>query len=151
MPQACISSVLAWIDSTSTEELTAEATLTLGNGSLMSVRAGGPTKAELGAPGVPATYEVDLDHEPARFWNRYTSVGTIIYAYVPRLLVTHHVVRRGEVAHQELETMTLVRTSIISMSIALPTKEIAGMQEALFTVPGLSLLRMTDDPGKSCR
>ena len=137
-----IAGVLDWVDRSGTDQLTAEAMLQLGNGSLMSVRAGGmAVHAQSGSVHHFDSYEVDLDHEPARFWSRYGSDGSIVYAYVPRLLVLHHATRRGGVDYAEMAVRRLERTAVVSLSLQMPYDAQRLVRAALEGIAGVSILR----------
>ena len=137
-----IAGVLDWVDRSGTNVLTAEATLQLHNGDLMSVRGGGPSvHAQAGQAHHFDSYEVDLDHEPARFWARYSENGSIVYAYVPRLLVLHHVTRRGGVDYAEMAVRRLERTAVVSLSLQMPYDAQRLVRAALEGIPGVSILR----------
>ena len=85
-----------FIDAKASPESIAEVEIRLGDGGMVTVRAGGPGK--LHAPGRrPFTaYEVHIDHDVARFWSKYSQEeGTCVYAQVPRLLLAHHITRHG--------------------------------------------------------
>lgn len=135
--------VLDWVDRAGGAELTAEATLQLNNGALMSVRGGGPTvHAQAGIPDGFDSYEVDLDHEPARFWSRYGgSEDSVLYAYVPRLLLLHHVIRRGGIAYVETSVRRLERIAVVSLSLQMPYGAQRLVQQALEGIAGVSILR----------
>lgn len=88
--------VFDFIDERASTTATASVDIKLTDGALMTVRAGGP--GVLSAPGLPPfhAYEVNLDHNSARFWRRYGhQQGIDVYASVPRLLVAHHIIRHG--------------------------------------------------------
>jgi hypothetical protein len=83
--------VFSHIDSRGSPDSIAGAELSLNNGQHMTVQAGGDLAEE---PPFPA-YTVMLDHDPPRFWKRFGDDAQLIYLRVPRLLVTHHVIRHG--------------------------------------------------------
>lgn len=147
-----IAGVLDWVDRSGTDQLTAEAMLVLNNGALMSVRAGGmAVHAQAGSVHHFDSYEVDLDHEPARFWRKYSEDGSIVYAYVPRLLVLHHVTRRGGVAHAETDVRRLERTAVVSLSLQMPYEAQRLVRAALEGIAGVSILRSSMDLAPICR
>lgn len=85
----------AWIDLHGVNGRTAEVEYRLGSGQLMSMAAGG-TGVHASPVRPPFTlYEVLFDADPPRFWSRYTDSAGMVYAYVPRVLITHYVVRNG--------------------------------------------------------
>lgn len=85
----------AWIDQHGVGGRTAEVEYRLGNGQHMSMAAGG--SGVNASPALPpfAAYEVLFDEDPPRFWRRYTDATGMVYANVPRTLLTHYVVRNG--------------------------------------------------------
>jgi hypothetical protein len=87
--------IFAYLDLHGSQRATSEVQLGLANGQNMSVAAGGRgvKSSPLGAPYL--MYEVALDHDPPRFWKRFTDDVGLLYAFVPRLLICHHIVRHG--------------------------------------------------------
>jgi hypothetical protein len=83
--------VFSHIDSRGSPNAVAGAELSLRNGQSMTVQAGGSQAEE---PPF-AAYTVMLDHDPPRFWRRFGDDDQLTYLQVPRLLVTHHVIRHG--------------------------------------------------------
>ena len=83
------------LDVHGSERETAEAQLGLVNGQNMSIAAGGHRVNS--SPDHPPflMYEVTLDHDPPRFWSRYTDDVGLLFAHVPRLLISHHIIRHG--------------------------------------------------------
>ncbi|HEY5787526.1 MAG TPA: hypothetical protein VIT65_22400 [Microlunatus sp.] len=90
-----IEQVFAHIDAYGDIGSAAGAELSLNNGQHMTVQAGG----DLVEASPFAAYTVFLDHDPPRFWKRFGNDDPLIYLHVPRLLVTHHIIRHGG-AHQ---------------------------------------------------
>ena len=88
---------------------TAVATASLSGARLLTVRAGGPGTLS-GPLGGPFThFEVLMDHEPPRFWTRYGhDVEGVLFACVPRLLISHYVISTGGIRHLEMAVRTLV-------------------------------------------
>lgn len=84
---------------------TASAELVLGNGNIMTVRAGGPGIHSEPSCSPFMDYEVLLDHETERFWTRYAADGLgSLYAHVPWVLLAHHIIRRGGIVQMAVET-----------------------------------------------
>lgn len=85
----------SWIDMHGVHGRTAEVEYRLGTGQMMSLAAGG--SGVKSSPGSPPflTYEVIFSEDPPRFWRRYTDSAGMVYANVPRTLLTHYVVRSG--------------------------------------------------------
>lgn len=114
-----LSDVFAYLDFHGTQRRTAEVFLELDNAEHLTVRAGGAGvhSQPAGGPGPYACYEVLLDHEPARFWTKYGHEdGGTLYAAVPRLLVAHHIVRRGGIERASAETKEML-TGTFTVSI----------------------------------
>jgi hypothetical protein len=113
--------------------VTAEVELGLGNGQSMSIKAGGGASTS-SPPGPPFShYEVILDHDPPRFWHRY-SEDQLVYSQVPRLHIAHHAIRRGGVVYtvassKEVIYRTPIRLPITTMEeLAQVLAEIAGRE-----------------------
>ena len=85
----------AWIDLHGVGGRTAEVEYRLGTGQLMSMAAGGSGVNSSPARPPFAAYEVLFSEDPPRFWRRYTDEAEMVYACVPRMLLTHYVVRSG--------------------------------------------------------
>lgn len=91
-----LGSLFIFLEMEGIDERTASAELVLGNGNIMTVRAGGPGIHSEPSCSPFVDYEVLLDHEPSRFWTRYSADDvSVLYAHVPWLLLAHHVTRRG--------------------------------------------------------
>ena len=103
-----IARIFDYIDIEGTDGRTAEVSMTLGTGDFMTVRAGGQGIHALPASAPFETYEVLTDHDPPRFWSRYTDSVGAIYAHVPRLLIAHHITRHGGIEY--VETTSEVKT-----------------------------------------
>jgi hypothetical protein len=93
-----------WFDEVARDGKTAQAHMMLRKGQALSISAGGPGIHSWPASPPYEGYEVILDHDPPRFWTRYTDAGGVVYANVPKLLITHHVVRHGGLRWIEHET-----------------------------------------------
>ena len=83
-----------WIDLHGINGCTAEVEYRLGTGQMMSMSAGGSGVHASPGPSYP-DYEVIFDADPPRFWRKYTDDAGMVYAFVPRTLLTHYVVRNG--------------------------------------------------------
>lgn len=106
-----IEKVFAYIDEQGGPLVIAMAELVLGNNSTMTLQAGGGDLTL--SPSTPPfeTYQVLLDQEPPRFWRRYTEKDDVyIYSHVPRLLVTHHIVRHGGLSATAVNSMFIKPT-----------------------------------------
>jgi len=93
-----------WMDLAGVDGVTAEVEYGLISGHMMSVMAGGPGMHS--TPDRPpfTAYEVGFSGDTPRFWRRYTDDVGIIYAHVPRLLISHLVVRSGGIRYSERRT-----------------------------------------------
>lgn len=94
-----------WMDLAGVDGVTAEAEYYLVSGQTMTVAAGG--RRTHSSPDRPpyTTYEVALAQDPPRFWKRYSDDIGLVYANVPRLLISHYVVRSGGIRHYERRTI----------------------------------------------
>jgi len=144
-----LTDVFRYLDLHGSARCTAEVVIELDNTECLTVRAGGAGTLSLpaGGPGPYTCYEVLLDHEPARFWTKYGHEDSgVLYAAVPRLLVAHHVVRRGGIERVALETRELLTgtftVSILSDSDAVLNVAGAGMKgwKALEGIKDISLV-----------
>ena len=132
---ARLETVFAYIDEHGGPVVTARAELGLGNGQSMTISAGGGTITSA-PPAAPYThYEVVLDHEPARFWRRFSDDDRLLYANVPRLLVAHHALRHGGVVWAETST-EFVHPSQRKPRIAFPIKTVDELASVLSTLTG---------------
>lgn len=100
-----ISRVFDYIDLEGTDGRTAEVSMMLVSGDLMTVRAGGHGIHSLPACAPFETYEVLIDHEAPRFWRKYTDAAGILFAHVPRLLIAHHITRQGGIEWMDAEAV----------------------------------------------
>lgn len=94
--QGLITGVFAFLDRKGSEFAVAEAELQLANDEYMTVQCGGSGSRSRPAAGL---YEVLIDHDPPRFWTRYSEEGGLVFANVPQLLIRHHITRRGGIVH----------------------------------------------------
>lgn len=134
--------LFAHLDLYGSRRRTAEATIRLNNTECLTVRAGGGGvgSAPAGTTGPYTAYEVLLDHEPPRFWRAYSSQQYgVLYRGVPRLLVAHHIVRRGGIATIDYEVKEPA-SGVFSMQVE-GTKD-AGerLWKALQLVPDVRLI-----------
>lgn len=91
----------AWIDLNGVEGCTAEVEYRLESGQMMSIAAGG--RGAHSSPVAPPfqAYEVLFVEEAPRFWHRYTDSVGMVYAHVPKMLITHYVVRNGGIVWRD--------------------------------------------------
>ena len=124
----------AYIDSRGGPVVIAEAEFALGNGVNMTVRAGGG--AVTSSPSDPpfAAYEVMLDHDPARFWRRFTDDDQLLYSNVPKMLVAHHAIRRGGV--RSLSTSTSFAQPGKRSPVTLPITTMEELAAVLSQITG---------------
>lgn len=118
---------------------TAEAHLVLGNGHQITVRAGGGVHSSAGVNG-HATYEVLMTDDAPRFWRRYTDTAGVVYAYVPRLLVTHYVTRSGGVRDIICEVAHRPRKCLATLRMSLPESMKDSLRAALRGVAEVQLI-----------
>lgn len=135
-----IARVFDYIDLHGVDGKTAEVSLELVSGDFMTVRAGGPG-VRSGASAPFGTYEVLVDHDPPRFWHRYTDSTGMVFAYVPRLLIAHHVSRHGAgIANMDAEVVTRTETAVLNIRLAIPPALEGTVLATLAAVTGVSLL-----------
>ena len=109
--------LFAYLDAEGVGGKTASAELVLGSGDIVTIRAGGPGVHSGPSSSPFEDYEVLLDHEPCRFWARFTDQVGMVYAHVPALLVAHHVLRHGGVA--QMVCSTTLRRAPLFVDLAL--------------------------------
>ena len=124
-----IAEVFNFIDSQGVGGLTAEVALRLTSGAYLTVRGGGPGVLSSPSAGPFTDYEVMVDHDPPRFWSRYSQdeLGSL-FAHVPALLIAHHITRHGrgiEAADPALTRREV--TATLDLHLTLP----AGMRESV--------------------
>lgn len=120
--------------------LTAVASLDLNNGEVMTVRAGGPGIHSAPRFGPFESFEVLLDHEPARFWTRYSDDIGVLYAEVPRLCVAHHIIRHGGIREMSLETARRTEMEALTVELVLPPYLEGAVLSALAGMEGVQLV-----------
>lgn len=86
--------IFQYLDLAGGERRTAVAHLALLNNQNMTLSAGGSGVQSSPARPPFQAYEVILDHDPPRFWRRFTE-DELLYAKVPKLLISHHIIRHG--------------------------------------------------------
>lgn len=92
-----------FLDEAGVQGKTAVAHLVLGSEEQITVRAGGPGIHSWPVSGPYQQYEVLTSDEAPRFWSKYGDAAGVLYARVPRLLLTHLVTRRGGVRDMQCE------------------------------------------------
>ena len=128
-----IEAIYNYLDATGTSKRAAQVHVQMGNHQCITVTAGGSGKHSWPAFSPYQSYEVILDHEPARFWTKYTDSAGLVYSCVPKLLVTHHIIRHGGALSIITERCNNLRScSIMEMRIEVPDDEI-GLVEAFVT------------------
>lgn len=123
-----VASIYDYLDSVGTSKQAAQVHVQMGNHQCITVSAGGSGLRSWPAFSPFASYEIILDHEPARFWTRYTDSARMVYACVPRLLVTHHIIRHGGVYQLITEPCSVRPRSTMEMRIEVPTEEVGLVQ-----------------------
>lgn len=125
-----------YIDAEGSPAVSAEAELYLGNGQCMTIRAGGALASSAPIVAPFTHYEVILDHEPARFWKRFSEDGDqLLYERVPRLHVAHHAVRHGGVVSSVMERHS-VGLRVHSTPVQLPITTLEELAELLSSITG---------------
>lgn len=131
-------SAFEFIDEQGGPLVVAHVELNLGNGESMTISAGGGL-VTASPPAAPFThYEVVLDHEPARFWRRFTDDDRLLYSNVPQLLIAHHIIRHGG-----LITMTcsaaMVSLKPSKPKVAYPIRTVEELAQALSNITGMQV------------
>jgi hypothetical protein len=120
---------------------TGEVLVGLGNTEWLTIRAGGPGIHSWPAEPRFQQYEVLLDHDPPRFWTKYSDNGTTLYAKVPKLLLTHHITRHGGIQVMECERTMRKKLKLFRVEMLLPETEKVAALTALSGVTGVRLTR----------
>lgn len=121
-----VSRVFDYIDVEGMDGKTAEVSMMLVSGDLMTVRAGGYGIHSRPACGPFETYEVLTDGEPPRFWHRYSEATGVLFAHVPKLLIAHQIARHGGIQWMDAEAVERKPPASQTMSLRLkmpPEKE----------------------------
>lgn len=129
-----------FIDQAGVDGATGEVLLRLGNGEMLTVRAGGQGVRSWPLEPCFQEYEVLLDHEPPRFWTRYTDAKGLLFSRVPKLLVTHHITRHGGIVEMECERKVPKQPGFFKVEMLLP---VDSMTEVLAMVTRVQGVRMT--------
>ena len=117
-----LEAMLSYLDDAGRNGNTASVELVLGNGQIMTIKAGG--SGIHSGPVFPPfeNYEVILDRTPPRFWSKYTDKAGMVYAHIPRLLLTHHITRRGGVSQMSQECHLSHPMVIMNLQIEVPAE-----------------------------
>lgn len=132
--------MFAWMDAEGVQGRTAVVELELHNQDIMTLRAGGPGINSRSSGVSYETYEVLLDHDPARFWQRYTDSAGVLYAHVPRLLLYHHITRRGGVEKQARRTETREAVNELTVRLAVPKERETEVLTTIASLTGVNLI-----------
>jgi hypothetical protein len=147
--EVLLARMFAHLDAKGVGGTTAVAAVDLCNRDVLTVRAGGPGIHSRPGAGPFDGFEVLLDHEPARFWDRFhEDEEGVLYADVPRLCLAHHIIRRGGIAALIMETQ--VRTSVAALSVVMtvdPGVE-SVVLETLSHLDGVQLVGSHLNPSK---
>src|SRR5580765_6959433 len=105
--------LFAYLDLKGARWTLAEAEIELGSGESLTVRAGGGlvTSQPTGPPFV--NYEVMAEAEPPKYWVPYSDLDGLVYAHVPRLLVTHLITRRGGIIKMFCRSKEIPRAEVV--------------------------------------
>ena len=117
-----------YLDSAGTEKRAAQVHVEMGNHQCLTVSAGGSGLRSGPAFAPYSSYEVILDHEPARFWTKYTDSAGMVYAHVPKLLLTHHITRHGGIDSIICELARPKARATMEMRIEVPRDEVGLLQ-----------------------
>ena len=130
-----IDDVFGYIDRRGGPLVVAEVELGLANGNVMTVRAGGGavTCSPLDPPFTH--YEVWIDHDPPRFWQRFGEDTGLTYSRVPRLLIIHQITRSGGVATMLPQTH-FVAPAVHRTPVRLPITTLEELVDVLGSITG---------------
>jgi hypothetical protein len=145
VPEVTLLRLFEHLDQHGIDGAIAEVELQLRSGQHMTVGAGGP--GVHCAPDFPPfdTYEVVLDHDPPRFWSRYTDDVGLVFANVPRLLISHHITRSGGV----LEASRTVRRAKVAspdqmVLVSVPGALMGKVQRMLRQIEGVEVISTSE-------
>ena len=144
--EAQLAAVVSFLDDAGVRGKTAEAQLVLGNEDLITVRAGGPGVRSWPAEAPYSTYEVVTSGEPPRFWHRYTDSAQVVYAYVPRLLIAHHISRSGGIVDMELLAKRRQVQTVLSLKLMVADGADKALGAALRGIEGVRVLSTQESP-----
>ena len=128
-----------FIDGAGVDGGTGVVTVRLGNMYMMTIRAGGPGVHSWPAEPSFQQYEVLMDHEPPRFWTRYSNSTGMLFANVPKLLVAHHVTRHGGIVEMLCDREERERIGFFKVQMLLPEASQRAIIEAISRVQGVRL------------
>ena len=82
-----------------------------------------------------------MDHDPPRFWTKYSDSDQLLYARVPKLLIAHHITRHGGIKAMECERTMRKKLKLFRVEMLLPETEKVAALKALSGVTGVRLTR----------
>lgn len=138
-----------YLDQFGSQSVTATVEVVLRNGLIMTVKAGGPGTGSRPTFAPFEAYEVLTDHEPPRFWSKFSDDGAdwSVYHQVPRLLVAHHITRHGGVAelvvtadHSDTRAPRPARQVTVTMSLTVDEDYARAVREAVEKVASAHLI-----------
>lgn len=136
-----LNALFSFIDDAGVDGGTGEAVITLGSNVEMTVRAGGPGIQSWPARPAFQQYEVMLDGDVPRFWTRYgDDFGGALFARVPKLLITHHVVRSGGIREAHYERYLRERAGVFKVQMLLSEMQQNAILDAISSVKGVRLM-----------
>lgn len=140
-PEVVLLRLFEHLDQHGVDGAIASVDMVLANGQQMCVSAGGP-----GIQCYPAlppfhAYEVYFAEDPPRFWHQYADDALLVFANVPRLLITHHITRAGGIREA---SRTVRRASAAAsdrmMLISVSGAALARTQRFLRDTPGVTVV-----------
>lgn len=139
-------SVFRFLDEAGVQGKTAEAHLLLGNEEQMTLRAGGPGIHSWPASGPYESLEVLMAGDPPRFWSRYGDSGGVVFARVPKLLITHHVARSGGMADVEMETTVREPRKTLTVRMSVLESTHGSLMMVLESMKGVDVISTRFSP-----
>jgi hypothetical protein len=143
-----IARVLDFIDIKGVDGSTAQVNLRLNNDTYLSVKAGGPGVLASSASAPFTDYEVLTDHQTPRFWTRYAELEEgALFAHVPALLITHHIMRFGAgIASAEVSVYRNEPVSALSLRLSCPPMMGQAVLAAVSAMAGVSVISASMSP-----
>ena len=135
-----IARIFDYLDLEGAKGHAAEVSITLATSDFLTVRAGGSGINARPACGPFETYEVLVDHDPPRFWRRYTDSVGALFAHVPRLLIAHHITRSGGIEHMEAGLIERPATTLMNVKIQLPPEREHDVLMAIKAMAGVDFV-----------
>lgn len=126
-----------FIDGAAVDGGTGVVTIRLGNMDMLTIKGGGPGIHSWPAAAPFQQYEVLMDHEPPRFWTKYSDTNGMLFARVPKLLVAHHVTRHGGIVEMLCDREVRKQMGFWKVEMLLPDEQMEAVLAMVARVKGV--------------